>query len=443
MGGKWYFQLIQFFTPSILESYSKPINFNNPKNNNGNNGNGNGNNSDNDSDNDGDNINSQHIGLWYEQKGRLKCAILAMETILCSLGTMTAPINYQKYYKSILDEFYYNLIHWIIRNGPSEMILLSFKILEHFIISDKKFANHLFQYLIKYIPSIPGLHVPVTSHSQSLILQFSTKLNSSSDRRIISLTNLLIEKYIYVSYCWYGHDETSRVREIQQETKNNDFINHRSLYMVRNEYWSGSLRILQKLLESDELTSGLVIQHILAPPLPFDDNDDNDMNNNDDDDNNNLNHHDKNKNFMENSLLDFGSIIFSLLLNSLEKIAAYSNSTVLPPNIQGDVNIIVRCSNILTLLLIHGGLLACELCTALSTHHLVKQRSALDSTYHIQSLQQQPNHPILPYLLSLCSRIIRIPSIGFTILSSILKVLTAVTNSCERATIQVKSFLFF
>ena len=304
MGEKWYLQLLQFFSPALLESFSKPINFNHIKNKNQS--------GQNDDDDDENNLNSQHIGLWYEQKGRLKCAILAMECILCSFGSVpssssssssslvstsssSTTTSYYKYYSTILDEFYYSLLHWIIRNGPSEMILLSFKIIEFLIINDKKFASYLFQYLIKYSPTIPGLHVPITSHSNSLTLQFSMKINSSSDRRIISLTNLLIERYIYISYCWYGHDDTSREREIQQEIKSIDFTSHRSLYMIRNEYWIGSLRILQKLLESDELTSGLVIQHILAPPLPFDDiqNDDDD----DDKNNNNYNKH-SNQNYM-------------------------------------------------------------------------------------------------------------------------------------------------
>jgi chromosome segregation ATPase len=467
MGGRWYLQLLPFFTPSIVESYSKP-----PRT-----STGPVHSPDGDDDDNPLHSNASH-GPWYEQPGRLKSAILAMETILSSLGSGTATAgagaSSQSYHKMFLPyatELFCSLAHWIIRNGPSEMLCLSFKLLEHFICysHDKHFIALLFQLLVQYPPSVIGLHVPLASHGPSLALQYSTRLGSSSsitlpgsssgshsstgtmtfpgsnEKRIISLLNLLTERYLVVSYCWYGHDATSRDRELQQELHHNHggagggggLVSHRSLYIIGNEYWMGSLRVLDRLLAADELTSGMVIQHILAPPPPppmLDDDNDGGLSSG-----GGLSG-DQETNFLDNSLIDFGSVAMCLLVNALEKISSYANNTAtaLPPTaVQGEVMTIIRASNIVTLILIHGGLLASELCTALSTHHLIRQRSFLDPSLHTQQLRQQSNQPLLPTLLSLCSRIIRLPNFGFLILESVLKILSAACRGCERATVQV------
>jgi hypothetical protein len=111
-----------------------------------------------------------HYGSWYEQPGRLKSAILAMETILSSLGSGQQLASYHKMFSflPLASEFFPSLIHWIIRSGPSE-------ILEHFIChsNDQNFHSLFFQLMIPYTPSVPGVHVPLMS-SNSFTLQYSS-----------------------------------------------------------------------------------------------------------------------------------------------------------------------------------------------------------------------------------------------------------------------------
>jgi hypothetical protein len=430
MGGNWHLQLIQFFTPSLLESFSQP-----PFHGNGFHA------------SDGDHpINSSTQGIWYEQSGRLRCAVIALETFAHSLTILSSP-NYHKIFLPIAENTLFpSLLHWIIRNGPTELLLLSLQTLELFLaqtMSEKRFGLILFQLLLRFTPSVPGLHVPLSLSSThnsllpSLSLLYSFRSSISNDHRVISVMNLLIERYLHGGNSWYGHDSFSRERDIERQkereksglTQDIMHLYPQSLYLSGSDYSLGSLRIFQKLLSLDEMTSGMVIQHILAPPPPdgMDDFDDEDAQ----------------RGREKDKGMDFGSIILSVLLNSLEKISLYVSSPTGVPNsstVQQEVSLIVRTSNLLSLIILHGGLLASELCTALSTHHLIRQRSLLDNSFHSHTLQQQSNHPVLPYMLSLSSRMIRIPGgSGWIILSSILKILSVACTGCERATLQVVS----
>lgn len=175
-----------------------------------------------------------------------------------------------------------------------------------------------------------------------------------------------------------------------------------------------SLLVLNTMLRQDEMASGMVLQHILAPPPPDD-------------------FLDETGGLDEASLpMEFGSAVLSTLVKALGLIVDTGASLGggLNPSLKTQVEIAVRASNILALIFIHGGILASELSTALSTAHVFDFGSASLSG-------GSSTQPILSHLLSLVSRLVRLPGVGYTAASAVLRVLSGAACGCERASRQV------
>lgn len=405
MGGGWHLRLLDFFSPSTMESLSRKPPSISPDH----------------SEEDRDNtfIDFAQHGPWFEQNGRLKCAILAITSLLASMGisgaqhSVVAPAG---------EEILTACAHWIIRRGPEEMLLPCFYILNALAKSpEKSFAQRMFTVVLRYIPSSSGLHVPASLSSSQL--QFSWKPSSSDDRRAISFVNLLAERYLFPTQCWFGHE--SSTRDMKPLSHYESSSEEKSVFMVGSKFWMGALHVIESLLASDETTSGMIMQNILAPPPPPSELDDAGM-----------------PAEVDSMQMEFGSLVMAVLLNCLERVVVHQGGAGASASggqhsLQTDAALAIRAANIMSLILVHGGLLARELSTAISTGHLSAQRAALDLSLKSQNLVSSSPTPVLPYLLSLCSRIVRVPGVGFNVSGAVLRLLSAAACSCERASTQV------
>lgn len=390
MGGGWHFKLLDFFSPEVLENVlarRKSLLEHGKE--------------------DEDMEDSAQI-LWFEHPVRLNCAIFSVKALLASFGTPSSASTVSKGKMAVVsssaDEILRACAHWLIRGGPRELLPHCFSLIVKMVLSVDFLAARMFDILLKYEKTARGMHAPVNL-STLPHLHFNWSSSSASDTMMISLSCLLADRYIYPCTSWIANGPRGGDDAVEEEDEEHVVALH-------------SLRVLNTMLQRDEMSSGMVLQHILAPPPPDEFHDDLAMTSG------------------ESSLhMEFGSAVFTTLVKSLCLIVespdgggGVNQSTKL------HVDISMRASNILSLIFIHGGMLASELSTALSTSHLA------DTTFSSSASGGSAHQPILPYLLSMVSRLVRLPGVGYTLASAVLRLLSAAASGCERASRQVLAY---
>lgn len=384
MGGGWHFKLLDFFSPEVLERPALKT-LNRPRGE--------------DEDDDSASAAAEVAPtLWFEQPVQLNCAILAVNALLASFGpSLSASKGRLAVVSSCAEELLAACAHWLVRGGPRDLLPPCFSLLVQMAISIDSLAGRMFDVLLKYDKTVCGVHTPA-GFSAVPHLHFCWSASSASDKMMISLASLLADRYIYPCATWTAHD-TGGADDSTQEEGGGSFA---ALH---------SIRVLNTMLRRDEVASGLVLQHILAPPPP-DQFPDDDMDGSAQD---------------SAGHLEFGSAVFSSLVKALRAIV--ESQGAFGPALTQHAEIAVRTSNILALIFIHGGVLASELATALSTAHLPDAASS--------SVTGSSCHQILPYLLSQVSRLVRLPGVGCTVASALLRLLAGAASGCERASRQV------
>jgi hypothetical protein len=376
MGGGWHFKLLDFFSPDVLEKLSPQSNaLAGPED-------------------EGDEQEEGAPPLWCQLPARLHCAIFAVKALLASLGSAGAvSTGKAAVVSSCADEILGACAHWLVRSGPRELLPHCFALVLKMLLSIDSLAARMFDILLKYEKTVRGRHTPVAL-SALPVLHFNWSSTSAGDKMMISLSCLLADRYIYPCTSW-----TCSGGGEEQEGAEEHFVAVQSL------------RVLNTMLQRDEMASGMVLQHILAPPPPDEFPDDTGLAGSDD----------------AAVHMEFGSAVFGTLVKALSAIAESPAVGGVGASLKTQVDIAIRASNILSLIFIHGGVLASELSTALLTAHLADAKFAALSA----------SQPILPHLLSLVARIVRLPGVGYTIASAVLRVLSGAACGCERASRQV------
>jgi hypothetical protein len=384
MGGGWHFKLLDFFSPELLERVpQKPLTLLEPDVNGGK-----------------DHANDEDIAaptLWFEQPVRLSCAIFAVKALLASFGSSsTVSKGVISVISSSADEIMTACAHWLIRCGPCELLPHCFSLMLKMVLSIDTLAARMFDILLKYDKTIPRIHTPAFVSSVSH-LHFNWPTSSTGEKMVISFSCLLADRYIYPFASWKANSGGGDSADASQD---GSFLAYHSL------------RVMNTMLQRDEMASGMILQHILAPPPPDELLDDLGIGSND-----------------SPAHTEFGSAVLSTLIKSLRIIVDSQNVGGVSQSLMQHVDVAVRASNLLSLIFVHGGVLASELSTALSTSHITGSSSPPSGGSN--------NQPILPYLLSLISRIVRLPGVGYTVSSAVLRVLAGASSGCERASRQV------
>ena len=409
MDGAWHMRLLDFLSPVLLEGLSRKAPGQSP--------------SHPDSD-DRDNTFmdfAQH-GPWFEQTGRLRCAVLSARCLAVSLGSTGA---HHAALTAAVEPILATCAHWIIRSGPAELLPSCFAILDALVTGPDQSANahRMLTMLLRYQPSASSLSIP-TGLSPTPLL-FSWKLTGGDERRAMSFSCLLAERYLFPVHCWWGHDPAARTLTSPHKTPATPL----RIYLVGNEFWMGAMLLLENVLAADDSLSSMIIQTILAPPPPPMDMD---MEETDDI---------IDQAAAEGIQSEVGSLVLSVLLNSLERIMVHQGgpSASMQPSLQTEAATAIRAANIMSVVLVQGHHIARELCTAINTLHLVSSRAALDAAFKSQNNPSSSGSPLplLPFLLSLCSRLVRVPGMGFNVAGAVLRLLTAAACNCPRAATQV------
>ena len=359
MGSEWILSLNEFFDAQLLENLPRNASL----------------------DDSGIEVNDM---IWFDQPGRLACAVLSLDAISSSLSIPNA--KHQSLIGISISGLIPTAAFWIARKGPDNIVNASLSLLERVVEGNETVSESLANVLIKFTTSVQGKNVPIGYEQQPL--QFGWKPLSNDDRKYITLLSLLVERYIYSSHCWSSsivNDDLNK--DLRYDTNLNDGLSQ------------GCIKVLEKILAAYPTINDLTIQHVLAPPPPSDESGE-----------------------MEN-VRPLGSLVLNILVESCTKIIDHISTNI---SLQGqiyksDIEIAERAANIFALFFIYGGQLSRELSTVINTSHVV---------------QGIPAQPLLPFLLATTGRAARAQSSGNsspTLLVALLRMLATAVSGCEKA----------
>lgn len=370
MGASWRLILLGFFDVEQLESSSSQfVDLN-------------------DTDDDSRNTPS----AWFNNSHKVKCAALAITVLINSLGNKSASKHQLILAKESSGAIIIASAYWCALNGPEELLSLSLSLIRAVIQNNAEALGYLNGYHIKVGNLKKGISIPISFSIPTF--SFGSAVTGRADKHSISIMSLFVERYV------------TGENSIVWSALNADGP---PVSRMNLQY----LAAIDVVLAADPISTGLIMQYILAPPPPSIDE----------------------SGFGEiDTGRPIGSIVIQLLVESCQRILLHLNNTSLTvtPNI-ADVRTVQKCSNILSLILIHGGLLARELSTAITVGH-----GLLFSSPGSNPSQQQSSVPILPFLLTVISRAFRMPSgSGYGLAISILRLLCAAGAGCHSSCKQV------
>jgi hypothetical protein len=333
---------------------------------------------------------------WFDQPGRVHCAVLALNALAGAL-----EVNNPKHQNVIAFKATSIIpitVYWIARKGPDSIVQAALLLLSRVIDCNAEIASQVANMMVKINPLKIGKNFPFGVDIPSV--HFGFKPLPTDDRKFVTVSALLAERYVFCSYAWkpisIGNNE-DRTRDGSKG------IGEEGLAPM--EISEGCLSVLERMFSADSNTCDLMIQCILAPPPPS------------------MEEEDATEGSLE-PMRPLGSILFNLLVEGSTRILGGSH--LLSNVVEQEAEVAERSANILSLLFIHGGQLARELSTAITTSHL-----SLGKTVGISS------QSLLPYLLSTAGRAARIPVGGHTVLVAILRLLSGIVSGCDVAARQM------
>ena len=370
MGGSWRMILLGFFDVDQLESSSSQfVDLN-----------------------DADDNSRSTTSAWFHNLHKVKCAVLAITVLINSLGDKPAAKHQLILAKESSGAVPIAASYWCALNGPEELLSLSLSLIRSVVYANADALSYLNGYYVKMGSLKKGISIPISSAIPTL--SFGSPVTGRTDKQIISSMSLFVERYITgdTAIPWSAFNADGP-----------------PLVSMNLEY----LATIDVILAADPISAGLIMQYILAPPPPAIDE----------------------SGFGEiDTGRPVGSIVLQLLVESCQRILLHLNNTSLAvtPNVS-DVRAVQKCSNILSLILIHGGSLARELSTALTLGH-----GNLSLSPGSNPSQLQQSTPILPFLLSVISRASRMSSgSGYGLAISLLRLVCIAGAGCHSACKQV------
>lgn len=390
MGSDWILRLADFFDPSLLESIEK---------------------------------NNFALGLeddddeeplvnegWFDNPARLACAVLALASLYRSLSTPNK--KHQSMLATSTSVVIPSAAFWVARRGPSELVNAGLSLLSRLVEGgNTEVANLLSNSYIKVSPAVARKNFPSDVELPQLL--FGWRPLPGDDRKFISIMSLLAERYIYPVDAWNPKEGAALGSKLTVQ------------YQVLADGGGDnlaqcSLLVLEQILASDPSISDLIVQYILAPPPPphldgMPEDDDG-----------------MNSSQQLESMRPLGLLVLALLIEGCNKILDGSGKI--------DFAVSERAANLLSVVFIHGSQLAKELCTAVTTSHIIH---GMGKSLTISN--QAGGHKfILPLLLFTAGRIARSAGgAGYPLLISYLRLLACIVSDCEFASKQVRFFILF
>ena len=379
MGDSWHLQLVSYFDPEILENNElNRIQRGNYEQ---------------------DDENSANVTSWYHNSIRLSCAVVAMTALSDSQKLPTEKHQILVGVDSV--HVVQASAFWIARLGPMELLIPALTFLENLARDNSRVSSNLSHTTIKVSSPIKGKHVP---DGVETVMTFGWKPLPSDDRRFIAIPTLLADRYVFSATGWCA-DSTEGNKQVPNETSTT----------ASEDLDQSCLRVLDVLLAADSTNSGLIMQHILAPPPPA---------------------LEEELSGALETMRPFGVVLLNTLVEMCTRVLGGISGGVTAFPRSSDVEVAERSANLLTLVFVHGGKLARELSTALSTGH-----TSLGAGRGGPVATALPHQPLLPFLLATAGRAARVQGGGYKLMSALLRMLAAAATDCEVAVRQV-TFLY-
>lgn len=307
---------------------------------------------------------------WFEDLSRARCAGVALEALVAALGTANA--KHQNAVALSSQSVLPAVGHWLIRRGPAGMARSALFFLERAVAQNREVAARVINSGLVFGAARKGRTVPLNSDIGNFIN--SWKLNAREELRCINIPLLLTESYVYSYETWTcaGDADGASVPA--------------ALYVGAFE----------QLLRAEDQYAGVIIQYILAPVMQDE----------------------AGNETFDNSLemaQSLGKIVVSVVYEHCRQLVETGA-------VKGGPVPAERASTILALLFLHGGVIARELATALTTTHCQK----------VSKFGAMESQSLLPFLLNCVGRANRIPG-SHTLVTSLLWVLTMAAHDCHRA----------
>lgn len=339
MGAGWHLLLTEFFDPVVLETASSDLR-----------------------------AADEQPPMWFENPHRVNCAVLALESLTHSLGDEQPHHQFQNELAIRSTIAVDAAAYWLTRRGPAEVVDAALSFLRAVCVGNAEVSAQCFEAIVKYVPPAKGKTIPL--HAVSTAFQFSWRPVPNDDRRLIVLSSLLLERYLFGGQAW----------RLQEKLENNTSE-------------PSDLVVLDTMLAADCSCSRMLVQFILAPPPPQDEGE-----------------------MMETST-PFGVHVLNGMLENTSRLLGFS-TTSLSSLSGGNPEIGERCANILSLVLFHGDDLTRELTTVLHTGHTCLSGARV---------------PLLTFLLTLVGKSTRVGESGYSFAVSLLRALSSAVFSCDKA----------
>jgi hypothetical protein len=175
MGAAWIKRLASLFDPQLLEAFRDTATL--------------------DDSMDGDAAATRDAdgALWFGDQSRVACAVLAINALNSSLGTLSA--KHQAAVLGSKSRVVGFCVHWITRRGPTDLAHASLSLLCQLARENEKGAAALASFTFAVTPSERGKTIP--SACESNALQFRCQPRPQDPRRLSSLLSLLAELYVF------------------------------------------------------------------------------------------------------------------------------------------------------------------------------------------------------------------------------------------------------
>lgn len=355
--------------------------------------------------------------LWYTKPGSVTCAALALAALANALTPATR--KHQQLLGVSLAGLIPAAAFSIARQGPLEMVDGALALLARLVERNAEVAVQVSAALLRLDPAVRGSNIPQAA--QAPLLRFGWRPLPGDERTCIAIPALLAERYMYDSQLWAAEGQSAPPSPSSPRSVNSGLGGLASparFYAMhtRGAFALGCLQVLEKIFEAHPEGCGLCIQHVLAPPLPPPE---------DEDDNPDVVHGAE----LE-ACLPLGSLLLGVLAGGLESAVQVGSSGVgaaaaaaaeASEGARFHPRAAARGADVLSLVFAHGGSLARELSTAITTQH-----AGLGS-----------GGPLLPALLSAATRAFRLPSHGPLLYASTLRMLACAATACAPAASQL------
>ena len=346
---------------------------------------------------------------WFKKTGAVACATLAFAALAAALRPS------HRAHQDMLGVSLTGLIpaaaFCIARNGPAPMVNGSLALLEAMVHNNAAVAQAFSEATLKVSPPILGETIPADLDSNSMPqLRFGWKPLATDDLTFVTVPALLVERYVFGGVLWGSAAEHLSPNHLLAADAALDDLSFRRR----------CLAALETYFAANPMGCDLLVQHVVAPPFPIPDVDDS------------FSAQIEAMPGAEQSR-PLGALLLGLIVRSCGRVLGSDKDQLENVNAsEEEAACTERAANVLSLVFIHGGPLARELCTAITLGRVYSSAGVSTAEQEGLPLAQQP---LLPFLLSSAARAAR--SRQYPLVAALLRVLAAVVSGSEAAARQL------